>query len=318
MPTGAAIVGGSIVSGIMGGNAARDAARTQANAAGNASQVARQTALDQIGAQAYATAPGRNVGTVALYQLASMMGIDPRTAFPEGGPGANQQAAPEMPDFSGQSFQKAREMLWKKQHPAGSGPMDYASLIGEMPRPGAPGAEFGAFNKAPTLSDLQMDPSYGFRLSQGLEARENSAAARGMQLSGSALKDLERFSQDYASQEYGNAYGRFMGERGDQYNRLASLAGIGQTASQNTGATAANALGNMGNQIGQNIMGAGNAMAAGQVGAANAMGSSLNNIGNYAMFQNLYNQGPGTSGGANTWNVGGNGFQFAPRGSGVT
>ena len=297
MPTGAAIVGGSVVTGIMGGSAARSAARTQAGAARDASQMARQTALDQIGAQAYATAPGRNIGTTALYQLASMMGIDPRTAFPGGdGPEAPQVAAQPTGGGGFRGWQQ-RAVGKAPAQPAG---LDMAQLIGELPKPGAPGAEFGMFNKTPTLSDLQMDPSYGFRLSQGLEARENSAAARGMQLSGSTLKDLERFSQDYASQEYGNAYGRFMGERGDQYNRLASLAGIGQTASQNTGATAANALGNMGNQIGQNIMGAGNAMAAGQVGAANAMGSSLNNIGNYAMFQNLYNQGPGTSGSALT------------------
>ena len=296
MPVAAAVVGGSVISGMMGADAAGDAARTQANAARDASQVARQTALDQIGAQAYATAPGRNVGTVALYQLASMLGIDPRTAFPGGGAtqpsGGAQEGQGDGGDGSGLAgwagpLDSWRDRVRAQGEPTGG--MDFASLIGEMPRPGAPGAEFGSLNRAPTLSELQMDPSFGFRLGQGLEARENSAAARGMQLSGSTLKDLERFSQDYASQEYGNAYGRYQGQQSDQFNRLASLAGIGQTASQNTGATAANALGNAGNQIGQNIMGAGNAMAAGQIGQANAIGGALNNIGNFAFMQSLFN-----------------------------
>lgn len=265
MPAAAIVAGTNAVSGYLGAEAAEDAARTQAGASRYASDVARQTALDQIGAQAYVTAPGRNVGTQALYQLASMLGIDPRTAFPEG---------------------------WAAGGSGGGG-MDPSSLIGQLPMPGAPGSEFGMLTRGPTLSQLQMDPSYQFRLDQNLGAIENSAAARGMQLSGSTLKDLSRFTQDYASQEYGNAYGRFMGQQNDQFNRLASLAGIGQSASQATGATAANALGNMGNQIGQNIIGAGNAAAAGQVGAANAMGSSLNNLGNFAMMQSLFNQQPG-------------------------
>lgn len=276
MPAAAAVVapataiatGANVIGGIVAADAARDAASIQADAARDASELQRQTALDQIGAQAYVTAPGRNVGTQALYQVASLLGIDPRTAFPEG---------------------------WQGGGGGGEGGMNPADLIGQLPMPGAPGSEFGAFTRAPTLSELQMDPSYQFRLDQNLGAIENSAAARGMQLSGSTLKDLSRFSQDYASQEFGNAYDRFMGQRNDQFNRLASLAGIGQSASQATGMTAANALGNMGNQIGQNIIGAGNAMAAGQIGAANAISGSLNNISNFALMQSLFNQ-PGGGG----------------------
>src|SRR5688572_11958417 len=101
MPVAGAVIGGSVVSGILGANAAGDAAQTQANASAQASQVARQTALDQIGAQAYATAPGRNVGTVALYQLASMLGIDPRTAFPNSGAQDAQDAGQPEPEAAG-------------------------------------------------------------------------------------------------------------------------------------------------------------------------------------------------------------------------
>src|SRR5689334_13263205 len=100
MPAGA-IIGGSVVSGLLGADAARDAASTQAGAARNASAVSRQTALDQISAQAYATAPGRNVGTQALYQLASMLGIDPRTAFPGGQIGPGESPAAPTPAGGG-------------------------------------------------------------------------------------------------------------------------------------------------------------------------------------------------------------------------
>ena len=66
---------------------------------------------------------------------------------------------------------------------------------------------------------LQMDPGYGFRLSEGLKALDRQAAARGGLISGGALKAAQRYGQDVASQEFGNAY-----------NRLAGLAGVGQTA----------------------------------------------------------------------------------------
>jgi hypothetical protein len=339
MPAAGAIIGaaGSIGGGMLAANAARDAANTQARAGVYSSDVARQTALDQIGAQAYATAPGRNIGTLGLYQLASMLGIDPRQAFPDGMGSGYGGAAPSgsyapggsdtmhggdyardtaesianstflgslttgnRPDFGITGLQNTFDAM------GGSGPMkfpavtgtDPRSLIPGMPAPGAPGAEFGYLTRAPTLSDLQMDPSYKFRLDQNLGAIENSAAARGMQLSGSTLKDLSRFSQDYASQEYGNAYNRYTGQQSDLFNRMASLAGIGQTASQATGATAANALGQAGQTIGNNALGIGNSLAAGQVGSANAINSGIqgatNAWQNYQLQQALFNKPAGS------------------------
>ena len=45
----------------------------------------------------------------------------------------------------------------------------------------APG---GDLSRAPTLEDLQIDPGYAFRLTQGQKALEQSAAAKGGALSG--------------------------------------------------------------------------------------------------------------------------------------
>ncbi|MBP9693174.1 MAG: tail fiber domain-containing protein [Alphaproteobacteria bacterium] len=102
---------------------------------------------------------------------------------------------------------------------------------------------------------FEADPGYQFRMSEGMKAINSNAAARGGVNSGATLKALARYGQDFASNEYNNAYGR-------QYNRLSALAGFGQGANQqvsNAGTNYANAV--SGNQIGvgnaaaSNIMG---------------------------------------------------------------
>jgi hypothetical protein len=81
------------------------------------------------------------------------------------------------------------------------------------------------------------------------------------------LKALTRYGQDVASQEYQNAYNRFYDQQDRSYNRLASLAGVGQTtSSQLMGAGQ-----NMANQIGQAHMGMGNAAAAAHMNQYNTM-----------------------------------------------
>ena len=59
-------------------------------------------------------------------------------------------------------------------------------------------------------SQVQIDPGYQFRLSEGLKALERSAAARGGLLSGATGKALTRYGQEMGSQEFQNAYGRAM------------------------------------------------------------------------------------------------------------
>ena len=130
-----------------------------------------------------------------------------------------------------------------------------------------------------------MDPSYQFRLGEGMKALERQAAARGGLISGGALKAAQRYGQDYASQEFGNAY-----------NRLAAMAGIGQTA---TGAMS-NAAGNYATNQGQNYMGAANARASGYLGGANAIAGGAGQYLNYTQGQNFLAglQGGGMGGNA--------------------
>lgn len=130
--------------------------------------------------------------------------------------------------------------------------------------------------------DLTQDPGYAFRLSEGLKAIDRGAAARGGLMSGAALKAGARFGQDYASQEYQNAYNRAL----TQYNTTAALAGVGQTATN----ALSNAAGQYGANAGNAIQSAAAARASGYVGGANALTGALGTGLNYYQSQNMLNR----------------------------
>jgi hypothetical protein len=128
-----------------------------------------------------------------------------------------------------------------------------------------------------------MDPGYAFRLKMGQDQAMRQANLGGGALSGNALAGLQDYTQGQASQEYGNAFNRFQTQRGNIYNTLASIAGLGQTSLGQSGTASSNA----GANIGQAISNAGSAAAAGQIGSANAMGGSIQNLGNQYMLSQM-------------------------------
>ncbi len=128
-----------------------------------------------------------------------------------------------------------------------------------------PQLEGADFQRDFTMQDFQADPGYAFRMAEGQKAIERSAAARGGLGSGSTLKELTKYSQGVASDEFYNAYNRFNADRDRRFNRLASLAGIGQTA--NSQGVANNQ--NYANQVSSNQMGLGNAVASANIAQAN-------------------------------------------------
>jgi len=136
------------------------------------------------------------------------------------------------------------------------------------------------------MSEFQADPGYSFRMSEGMKGLERSAAARGGLLSGGTLKGIQRFGQDMASQEYQNAFNRYGIERERRLNPLQSLAGVGQTTSQQLGAAGTQMAGNVGNLI----TGGAAARASGYVGGANALTGALNTGLNYYQGQNYLNR----------------------------
>jgi len=108
--------------------------------------------------------------------------------------------------------------------------------------------------------DFQADPGYQFRLAEGEKAIDRAAGARGSRYSGATLKGLQRYAQDYASGEYGQAFARDADTKTRRYNMLAGGVNIGQNAS---------------GTIGNYMTGAGDARAAGVVGGANALSGGL-------------------------------------------
>ena len=81
-------------------------------------------------------------------------------------------------------------------------------------------------------TDFQADPGYAFRVSEGLKALDRTAASRGGLLSGATLKGAENYNQNMASNEYNNAYNRYVGNQATQRNALAGLTGFAPTAAQ--------------------------------------------------------------------------------------
>ena len=82
-----------------------------------------------------------------------------------------------------------------------------------------------------------LDPSIEFRRKLGEQTTARMLNVGGGALSGNTLRGLEEFGQNLASTEYGNAFNRFQGERGQIYNTLANIAGMGMGA-VNTGVQA--------------------------------------------------------------------------------
>ena len=143
------------------------------------------------------------------------------------------------------------------------------------------------------MDTFSKDPGYGFRLAEGQKTLDRQAAARGGLISGSALKAAQRYGQEMGSQEYTNAFNRYQTERNAQLNPLQSLAGVGQTTSQQLGQFGAANAANVGNYL----TGGAAANAAGQVGAANAFTGGLSTYINYNQGNNLVNALRNRSGG---------------------
>jgi len=138
-------------------------------------------------------------------------------------------------------------------------------------------------NKPTTAADVMAnDPGYQFNLDQGQTALDRKIAAMGGRVSGAALKATDQYATNYATGAYNAAYQRSQ----DRLNRLAALAGLGQTA---TGASAA--AGQAGtNAMTSLITNQGDARAAGQMAQANIWGNAGNQLA--ALAQRYYTPTP--------------------------
>ena len=123
------------------------------------------------------------------------------------------------------------------------------------------GGGFNALNF--DYGGFDTTPGYEFRVAQGRQAIERSAAARGGLNSGATMKALEGYGQGMAADEYGT----FM-------NRLAAGAGRGQTATNSLAGFGQN-FANTGSNT---LIGQGNARASGYIGQGNIITNGFNNL----------------------------------------
>lgn len=193
---------------------------------------------------------------------------------------AQENAANKASDTTMAMYEQNREdqAPWRDAGVKSLAELQYQLGLGDR-TPGEHLGEYGSLSRDFTLSDFNRDPGYQFRMDEGRKAIENSAAARGGLLSGTTLKAISKYGQDVASNEYGNAYNRFNNDMTSRFNRLSTLSGVGQTATNQVGAYGQNAA----NQVANNQLSVGNARAAGSIAIGNNNTALLNNLSSYGI-----------------------------------
>lgn len=251
---GAAIstIGGSLLGG--GSKAAERAAKDSAAKAQYAQEQARRQAQAAL-------SPYQEAGAGASRKLSELLG----TADPIG-----YAPRPQLQDFeeqlrdehfkwagtdynrnsnvAGQTV-RAKEMYNKALKEWEEGKAKY-----QKANPNSMGS--GDLLKAFSNEDFVKDPGYEFRMAEGEKGINRSLAARGGFNSGAALKALDRYNQDYASNEFTNAYNRDAANKARTFSFLSGTAGQGlQAAGAQVGANqnAANNNSNIQQGLGNNL-----------------------------------------------------------------
>jgi hypothetical protein len=175
-------------------------------------------------------------------------------------------AAREGQNVQREMFNKQNELNEPFRQAGITGQNRYMELMGLGGNTNALG--YGKYARDFGASDFQKSPGYDFRLTEGLKELDRRRLAGGGGFRGGpAIKGGIRYAQDYASNEFGREFDRYQINRSNQLNPLASLAGMGQTA---TGAMSRDA-GDFGARSAASAADIGNAQAAGRMGSANAL-----------------------------------------------
>lgn len=270
-------VGGSLLGGVMGGSKAGErAAKDAAARAANAQETAQRQSQANM-------APYLESGQGATKLLSQYLG----TADPEGyAPRpTRQQFEDELRNehfqWAGKDYnrnsnmasvnqridQRYRDAMAKWE----AGKSDY---LAANPEAGGDGRLLREFSNA----DFVRDPGYNFRMAEGEKGINRALSARGGYDSGAALKSLNRYNQDFASNEFGNAFNRDAANKQSIYQMLSgqSAQGLGAaTAQGNAAMGAATNIGNIGMNQANNSWQAGVNRSENQ---ANAVQSALGNL----------------------------------------
>jgi len=155
----------------------------------------------------------------------------------------------------------------------------------------------------PQMSEawLQQTPGYQFQVDQGLKQVQSSAAARGLGISGAAMKGAAGYVQGLADQTYGQQFAlqqqRFQNAIAlntaqqsnlqNQFSRLQNVASLGANTATGAGTIEAQLAG----QQGQALMAQGQALGQGISGATNALAQGIGGYAGYNLAQKYLGQG---------------------------
>lgn len=271
-------VGASVLGGALGGSGSKSAERAARDAAALA-----QFTQEQAQRQTQSTLqPYQELGTGAANTLAQLLGVADPVGYAKRP--TLQQFEEQLradhfkifgkdygrnSDVAGQT-QRARSMYDQAMQEWEAGKNEYIKS-----NPNSTGS--GDLLKNFTLNDFVKDPGYEFRLAEGEKALNRQAAGAGSMFSGATLKALNRYNQDYATNEFTNAYNRDSANKSRTYGFLTGasgqgLQGAGMGVSANTNAA------NVNSQVQSNL---GNSLASlYQVNADNRFNQIQNGLGN--------------------------------------
>ena len=207
----------------------------------------------------------------------SILSTKAQIAAAKSGADATTAAANEASAVQMQMFKQQREDLlpWIETGQKAQGTL--ADLMG-IDTGGERSDKFGSLADPFSQDDFYQDPGYAFRKQEGEAGINRMASASGGFFSGQRAKALNKYNQDYASQEYQNAFNRNRAEKGDLYNRLSGISSQGQGGAGTSGTAGINTAANIGN----NAIWAGGQQADAYQRQANATSAGYQNISNIA------------------------------------
>lgn len=261
----AATLGGAIISG-KSQNKAADKALQAANAGADQAAAVTRENYDK---SAQALAPWQQSGLAANNQInallglsvpqqqGQMMGGDPYAAYVQGNPDL-------MAEFGRVGGQFGGDMgAYGQYHYGTYGQNEGRQLPGQtvgtgMPQQTTTDAARAAFDQ------FRNSTGYQFRLGQGMDAVNSGYAGAGTLKSGAALKAINEYGQNFASNEFGNYMGMLGNQQALGANAASAQAGVSQ---------------NMGNSLAQIAMNRGDNAANAALSKTNGLANGLSMLG---------------------------------------
>ena len=220
-------------------------------------------------------------------------------------------AADKAAQLQQQQYQQTRSDLQPYFGPGQAAVGNALTLAQSGPTGGGPDyVSQAAANIPPQMTQAQLEatPGYQFTLNQGLKSTQSANAAKGLGVSGAALKGAATYATgladktyldqfNVAQQRFGDYLNLNTGQQGNltnQFNRLNSVATLGENAAAQLGAQGTTAAANDAKYLNA----AGLDTQAGLTNATNALTSGANNYLAYDAYQQRTNalNKPTTSG----------------------